>query len=87
MYSMASGDDLNKLLCPLCGSNGALLVFIERTNGREPYKLPLYQCSGCSVVFTDIERFSTLERNTLTWIGNVAHRQIVATRPRNKESK
>lgn len=38
--------------CPLCGSTSYQTVYYHR-DGRQPVKLPMYSCIGCSVLFTD----------------------------------
>jgi hypothetical protein len=49
--------------CPLCKSNEYHLVMFPRANGTV-YSTELYQCGGCSAVFTEPERLSRLVRST-----------------------
>jgi hypothetical protein len=49
--------------CPLCKSNEYYLVTFPRPNGTV-YSTKLYQCGGCTAVFTEPERFSRLVRST-----------------------
>lgn len=48
-------------VCPLCASTVYEQVLVERPD-RPPFLSSLYRCAGCSVVFTDREKFTRLAR-------------------------
>jgi hypothetical protein len=60
---MVADRKLLEFLCPLCQSNLALATYVTGRNGK-PFYLPFYRCAGCSVVFSDIDRFTRLMRHT-----------------------
>jgi hypothetical protein len=60
---MVADPKLLDFLCPLCGSNLCLLVFVEGREGRS-VRMPWYRCSGCTVLFHDPKRFSVLMQRT-----------------------
>ena len=60
---MVADPELLQFLCPLCGSYVALYVYVLGRGG-EPFRLPAYQCAGCTVQFGDIRRFKRLLRHT-----------------------
>jgi hypothetical protein len=64
IYTAMSDSRLERpFLCPLCGSNEYVFVVFPRKDGTV-YLTNIYQCGGCTVVFTDPERFSKLYRST-----------------------
>ncbi len=50
-----------RFTCPLCGSTAYEHVLIRRTGGSI-LQTTSFQCSGCTVLFRDPERFTRLER-------------------------
>lgn len=46
-----------RFCCPLCNCTSFEAIHIERP-GRESYRLPLFACCGCSLVFTDPARIT-----------------------------
>lgn len=60
-------DDLSRdYYCPWCRSNHFKLVGVRSAKSRQ-YTIVdgLYQCAGCSIVFTDPQAFSSLVQDTL----------------------
>lgn len=51
--------DQDKFDCPLCRSTSYWQIYVTGRAGQD-FKLPMNQCSGCSVVFTDAWRFKRL---------------------------
>jgi len=51
-------------LPPLCRSTSYWQIHVRGRAGQD-FKLPMNQCSGCSVVFTDAWRFKRLMQRTL----------------------
>jgi hypothetical protein len=56
--------DRDKFDCPLCRSTSYWQILVTGRNGKD-FKLPMYQCSGCSVVFSDAWRFKRLMNRTV----------------------
>ena len=48
-----------RFVCPLCASNEYVYVIFVRNNGSY-YRTDFFQCAGCTVAFTDPDRFSRL---------------------------
>jgi hypothetical protein len=62
-----SPEDLNHdFYCPLCRSNHLKLVGVTSSKtGRFTVVDGLYQCAGCSVVFTDPVAFTQLVQDSI----------------------
>lgn len=58
---MNEPDRLRQFVCPLCASPQAHRVVVRRHDGRD-YTTSFYNCSGCTVMFLDVERFAELMR-------------------------
>ncbi len=52
-------DRLSAFNCPLCGSTQAFVVCVPKPNG-ETYATAFLECSGCTVMFRDVQRFMWL---------------------------
>ena len=64
---MRSEDLLAGYYCPFCGSNHFQIVTVCSPKTGLPKAVEgLYQCAGCTVVFTDPESFVQLTRDSLT---------------------
>lgn len=64
IYTAMSNIGLERpFLCPLCGSNEYVFVVFPRKDGTA-YLTNLFQCGGCTVAFTDPQRFTKLYRST-----------------------
>jgi hypothetical protein len=76
---MAPEDLSRNYYCPLCGSNHYQLVGV-RSNKTGQYVLVkgLFQCAGCSVVFTDPDAWTTLLRDSI--IDTARYREQQPTR-------
>jgi hypothetical protein len=56
--------DQDKFDCPLCRSTSYWQIHVTGRGGQD-FKLPMCQCAGCSVVFTDAWRFKRLMQRTV----------------------
>ena len=73
---MNEPDRLRAFVCPLCASQQAHRVVVRRHDGRD-YTTSFYNCSGCTVMFLDVERFAQLMRrvvNSRGWLEDVPAR-------------
>jgi hypothetical protein len=61
---MNEPDRLRAFVCPLCASQQAHRVVVRRHDGRD-YTTSFYNCSGCTVMFLDVERFAELIRRVV----------------------
>ncbi|HEX4327000.1 MAG TPA: hypothetical protein VH105_09280 [Burkholderiales bacterium] len=58
------GNHPGQFLCPICRSESFNLVTSYTRDGRSKVT-SLYQCRGCTVVFTNVEAFMKRRRFTL----------------------
>ena len=73
---MNEPDRLRQFVCPLCASQQAHRVVVRRQNGQD-YSTSFFNCSGCTVMFLDVERFARLMRrvvNSRGWLEDVPTR-------------
>lgn len=65
-YSMTPDQLSRGFFCPLCRSNHLKLVGVRSSKtGRFTIVDGLYQCAGCSAVFTDPGAFTQLVQDTI----------------------
>jgi hypothetical protein len=60
-------EDLSRhYFCPLCRSNHFKLVVVQLTKTKQRVVVDgLYQCAGCSSVFTDPQAFTKLMQDSI----------------------
>lgn len=63
---MTADSRLEDFFCPLCRSNECRFVVVHTPKGDARAVRDLFQCGGCSVVFTDPRRFAELRQSTFT---------------------
>ena len=71
--------------CPICGTEGYVYASVARPDGSSRV-ISLYQCAGCSVVFSDPEKFTARKRLRLRRSGSGDIWTLVPAVPAVKES-
>ena len=58
-------------VCPICKSEGYTYTSVERPDGSQR-AISLYQCAGCSVVFSDPAKLTEQKRLVLQKYGTIS---------------